>query len=146
MSFGAVHNIANGHLPDIEAILRQFSDDALLCVRPSSEDPDWGGPSAILNIGMNQSRFETLCATLGTDAAVAVFTRFVQSYAIHVDRLDPDMFDDVNGEGLETLHQVLQAYEAEADLPFPQTRSEQLAGVLKSMARAWEGTSARLLR
>ncbi|APX11107.1 pyruvate, phosphate dikinase [Tateyamaria omphalii] len=146
LSFSAVHDIANGHLPDIRAILDQFPDDALLCVRPSSEDPDWGGPSAILNIGMNDTRFETLCGTLGVDAVSALYNRFVQSYAIHVDRLDPDMFDDVTGEGPQALLQTLEAYERETETPFPATRAEQLAGVLKSMARAWEGTSARLLR
>ena len=146
LSFDAVHKIASGHLPDIEAILQQFPQDALLCVRPSSEDPDWGGPSAILNIGMNDARYEVLCGTLGPDAAAALFTRFVQSYAIHVDRLDPDMFDDIAGEGPAALADELSAYEAETETPFPATRAEQLAGVLKSMARAWEGTSARLLR
>ncbi|MBY5933041.1 pyruvate, phosphate dikinase [Tateyamaria omphalii] len=146
LSFSAVHDIASGHLPDIRAILDQFPEDALLCVRPSSEDPDWGGPSAILNIGMNDTRFETLCATLGVDAVSALYTRFAQSYAIHVDRLDPDMFDDVTGEGPQALLQTLEAYENETETPFPATRAEQLAGVLKSMARAWEGTSARLLR
>ncbi|MEP1201102.1 putative PEP-binding protein [Tateyamaria sp.] len=146
LSFDAVHKIASGHLPDIEAILEQFPQDALLCVRPSSEDPDWGGPSAILNIGMNDARYEVLCGTLGTDAAAALFTRFVQSYAIHVDRLDPDMFDDIAGEGPAALADELSAYESETETPFPATRAEQLAGVLKSMARAWEGTSARLLR
>ncbi|WP_223274690.1 putative PEP-binding protein [Tateyamaria sp. syn59] len=146
LSFSAVHDIASGHLPDIPAILDQFPNDALLCVRPSSEDPDWGGPSAILNIGMNDARFETLCGTLGVDAVSALYTRFVQSYAIHVDRLDPDMFDDVTGEGPQALLQTLEAYESETETPFPATRAEQLAGVLKSMARAWEGTSARLLR
>ncbi|MDG2379177.1 MAG: PEP-utilizing enzyme [Tateyamaria sp.] len=146
LSFVSVLDIASGHLPNIEAILKQFPEDALLCVRPSSEDPDWGGPSAVLNIGMSTARFDTLCATLGTDAASSLFTRFVQSYAIHVERLDPDMFDDVKGEGLEALQYVLQAYEIETEASFPGTRSEQLVGVLKSMARAWEGTSARLLR
>lgn len=146
LSFESVLDIASGHLPNIEAILKQFPEDALLCVRPSSEDPDWGGPSAVLNIGMSTARFDTLCATLGTDAASSLFTRFVQSYAIHVERLDPDMFDDVKGEGLEALQYVLQAYEIETEASFPGTRSEQLVGVLKSMARAWEGTSARLLR
>ena len=146
LSFESVLDIASGHLLNIEAILKQFPEDALLCVRPSSEDPDWGGPSAVLNIGMSTARFDTLCATLGTDAASSLFTRFVQSYAIHVERLDPDMFDDVKGEGLEALQYVLQAYEIETEASFPGTRSEQLVGVLKSMARAWEGTSARLLR
>ncbi|MEL6889053.1 MAG: putative PEP-binding protein [Pseudomonadota bacterium] len=146
LSFSAVLDIAKGHFPDIDAILSQFPAEALLCVRPSSEDPDWGGPSAILNIGMNDRRFETLCGTLGVDAATALFSRFVQSYAIHVDRLDPDMFDDIAGEGTEALRRALEAYEAETEAPFPATRAAQLTGVLKSMARAWEGTSARLLR
>ena len=146
LSFSAVLDIAKGHFPDIDAILSQFPTEALLCVRPSSEDPDWGGPSAVLNIGMNDRRFETLCGTLGVDAATALFSRFVQSYAIHVDRLDPDMFDDIKGEGAEALRRALEAYEAETETPFPATRAAQLTGVLKSMARAWEGTSARLLR
>ncbi len=146
LSFDAVHSIANGHLPDIDAVLKQFPQDSLLCVRPSSEDPDWGGPSAILNIGMNAARHDVLCKTLGEEAASALFTRFVQSYAIHVDRLDPDMFDDISGEGPDALRNVLKAYADETDTDFPATRGEQLAGVLRSMARAWEGTSARLLR
>ena len=40
LSFDAVHRIAQGDLPDISAILGEFSPETLLCVRPSSEDPD----------------------------------------------------------------------------------------------------------
>ena len=57
LSFGTVEKIANGELPDISSIVDQFPKDALLCVRPSSQDPDWGGPGAVLNIGMNDARF-----------------------------------------------------------------------------------------
>lgn len=146
LSFDAVHSIASGELPDIDAILRQFPDTALLCVRPSSEDPDWGGPGAVLNIGMNAVRYADLCETLGTEAATAIYTRFVQSYAVHVARLDPDMFDGVNGTGEDGLAASLRAYEDETEEPFPEDIATQLGGVLKSMARAWEGTSARLLR
>ena len=62
---------------------------------------------------------DVLCASLGTDAAAALFTRFVQSYAIHVDRLDPDMFDEISGEGPGALRDVLTAYEADTETPFP---------------------------
>ena len=117
LSFDSVHKLAEGHFPDIDAILSQFPQDALLCVRPSSEDPDWGGPSAVLNIGMNDTRYETLCGTLGVGAATALFSRFVQSYAIHVDRLDPDMFDDIEGEGADALRRALEAYEIEMESP-----------------------------
>ncbi|MGC3939403.1 putative PEP-binding protein [Roseobacter sp. EG26] len=146
LSFEAVKRIAKGELPDTTAIVSQFPKGTLLCVRPSSEDPDWGGPGAVLNIGMNDKRLATLSDRLGQDAAYAVNTRFVQSYAVDVARLDPDMFDDVDGEGREGLTESLRAYEGEMEEPFPEDPAEQLAAVLKSMARAWDGTSARLLR
>jgi pyruvate,orthophosphate dikinase len=146
LSFNAVAKIAQGELPDIQAVLSQFPKNALLCVRPSSEDADWGGPSAVLNIGMNDAVYEKLCDQLGTSAATSIYTRFVQSYAVHVARLDPDMFDNVLGEGREALSETLRAYEQETEEKFPSDFSTQLAAVLRSMARAWDGTSARLLR
>ena len=146
LSFDAVHQIAEGELPDIAGILAEFPEDALLCVRPSSEDPDWGGPGAILNVGMNDARFVDLCDRMGKAAAAKLYLRFVQSYAVHVARLDPDVFEDVEESGPDGLSETLHAYEAESDESFPQDPAEQLAAVLRSMARAWEGTSARLLR
>lgn len=146
LSFDAVHRIAEGDLPDLAAILEQFDTEALLCVRPSSEDPDWGGPGAVLNIGMNDARYLDLSADMGADAAAALYLRFVQSYATHVARLDPDVFDEIEADGREGLSLSLRAYEDETDEAFPQDQGEQLAGVLRSMARAWDGTSARLLR
>ncbi|MEO9779305.1 MAG: putative PEP-binding protein [Sedimentitalea sp.] len=146
LSFDAVHRIAADEMPDIVAIVGQFEPDTLLCVRPSSEDPDWGGPGAVLNVGMNDARYAELCESLGRDAAAALYLRFVQSYSFHVARLDPDMFDDVAGDGAQGLRDTLHAYEAETEERFPQDPAAQLAAVLRSMARAWEGTSARLLR
>ncbi|WGW03352.1 putative PEP-binding protein [Tropicibacter oceani] len=146
LSFKAVHAIAAGEMPDVAAIVASFPDGALLCVRPSSEDPDWGGPGAMLNIGMNDARFVELSDTIGRDAAASLYLRFVQSYAVHVARLDPDMFDEIDQAGQEGLTLALAAYEEEAEEPFPQDPAQQLHEVLRSMARAWEGTTARLLR
>ena len=146
LSFGTVERIAQGELPDVSAVMDQFPEDALVCVRPSSQDPDWGGPGAVLNIGMNDARFASFSQKMGEEAAAAIYSRFIQSYAINVARLDPDMFDDVEGDGRAALAQTLEAYELETDEKFPQARSTQLAAVLRSMARAWSGTSARLLR
>ena len=146
LSFDAVNRIAQGNIPDMSAVLAPFGDNPLVSVRPSSQDPDWGGPSAILNIGMNDARLATMIPQLGEWAATAVYLRFVQSYAIHVARLDPDEFylpDIPDAAGLKVM---LDSYEAETDEPFPQDPSVQLAEVLRSMARAWDGTSARLLR
>ncbi len=146
LSFDAVHRIAEGHLPDIDAILAQFSAGDILCVRPSSEDPDWGGPGAILNIGMNAERHAELTDALGRGAADALFLRFVQAFAIHVARLDPDVFEEITPDMPDALSRALKAYEDETEEPFPAAIGAQLGAVLRSMARAWEGTSARLLR
>lgn len=146
LSFGAVKKIATGQLPDIAAILNEFQSDDILCVRPSSEDPDWGGPGAMLNIGMNPARHGELAAVLGREAADALYLRFVQSYAIHVARLDPDVFEDIDLRASGALGEMLRAYEDDTEEPFPEDIATQLGAVLRSMARAWDGTSARLLR
>nr|WP_218958643.1 pyruvate, phosphate dikinase [Thalassovita aquimarina] len=146
LSFDEVRRIASGETPDMAALMEPFGDAALLCVRPSSEDPDWGGPGAVLNIGINDARFIDLCDQLGREAATAMYLRFVQAYAIHVARLDPDMFDHINQDDPDCLTEVLRAYEEETEEEFPQDPAVQLLEVLRSMARAWGGTTARLLR
>lgn len=146
LSFDMVHKIAAGEAPDMAEILNTFADEDLLCVRPSSESPDWGGPGAVLNIGMNDEAFHRLSETLGEGPAAKIYFRFVQGYSVHVARLDPDIFDHIDGQGPQALSEALAAYEEETEEPFPQEKSVQLAEVLRSMARAWEGTTARLLR
>ncbi|MEZ5714286.1 MAG: pyruvate, phosphate dikinase [Paracoccaceae bacterium] len=146
LSFDQVHRIAAGQMPDMDAILTPFGEAPLLCVRPSSEDSDWGGPGAILNIGMNDAAYVEHADRLGSDAAATLYMRFVQTYAVHVARLDPDMFDEIALTGQEGLSEALKLYEEEAEEAFPQDPGVQLAAVLRSMARAWEGTTARLLR
>ncbi|HSF64623.1 MAG TPA: putative PEP-binding protein [Paracoccaceae bacterium] len=140
-----VRVIAQGARIDCRAILAHFGDAPLVSVRPSPENPDWGGPATVLNIGLNAARHAQLAQTHGQAAADALYLRFVQGYAIHVARLDPDMFDP-GGGAVTTLARALDAYERELDAPFPQDPAEQLSEVLRAMARAWEGTSARLLR
>ena len=146
LSFATVHGIAAGRMPDLDALCARFDPDALLCVRPSSQDPDWGGPGAILNIGMNNARHATLSQRIGAPAATALYLRFVQAYAVHVARLDPDIFEDIEADEPGGLSAALSAYEEAAEAPFPQDPARQLSEVLRSMARAWEGTTARLLR
>jgi pyruvate,orthophosphate dikinase len=46
----------------------------------------------------------------------------------------------------DSLRDALRHYEREMDEAFPEDPAKQLSEVLRSMARAWEGTSARLLR
>lgn len=147
LSFDAVHRLAEGQAFDMKALLRVFGDAPLLSVRPSSEDPDWGGPGAILNIGMNDARHAELTDSHGAEAADALYLRFVQAFAVHVERLDPELFEfDTSVPVQEALKSALAAHEDETGDPFPQDPAHQLGQVLRSMARAWEGTTARLLR
>lgn len=146
LSFDAVNQIAKGHAPDLKSILAPFGPAPLLSIRPSSQDPDWGGPGAVLNIGMNADRHATLCTAIGDRAATRLYLRFVQSYANHVARLDPEQFEFPDLSDAEALVQALAAYEMETDEPFPSDPAVQLNEALRSMARAWDGTSARLLR
>lgn len=140
-----VRAIAAGHAVDVQAILAHFGADTLISVRPSPENPDWGGPATVLNIGMNAARHGMLAGRHGQAAADDLYLRFVRSYATHVARLDPDMFE-AQGSTAEALRDALRVYELEMDEEFPQDPARQLAEVLRSMARAWEGTTARLLR
>lgn len=146
LSFDAVRDIARGKMPDMAEIMGHFEPAPLLSVRPSSQDPDWGGPSAILNIGMNEERHRRMAQTMGEGPATAIYLRFIQSYAIHVARLDPEAFDLPDEPTAAALKAFLEAYEYETDELFPQDPSVQLTEVLRSMARAWDGTTARLLR
>jgi len=140
-----VRAIAAGHGVDAAGILAHFGDGPLISVRPSPANPDWGGPATLLNIGLNAKRHARLAETHGEAAADALYLRFVQAYAIHVARLDPEVFDALK-PGPTALREALRHYEVETDEPFPEDPARQLSEVLRSMARAWEGTSARLLR
>ena len=135
-----VRAIAQGQPVDCTRILARFGAEPLVSVRPSPQDPEWGGPATVLNIGMNAKRHAMLAETHGQAAADRIYLRFIQSYAIHVARLDPDMFDGSD------LTEALRAYQEQTDEPFPEDPARQLTEVTRSMSRAWEGTSARLLR
>ncbi|MGR3757685.1 MAG: putative PEP-binding protein [Tranquillimonas sp.] len=146
LSFAAVRGIAAGHMPDLTALLSHFGPAPLVSVRPSSEIPDWGGPGAILNIGMTGARHCELAARLGQAAADALYLRFIQAYAVHVARLDADMFELPDRADRAAIDRMLADYEQEMEDPFPQDPVAQLGDILRSMARTWEGPSARLLR
>ncbi|MFD1880354.1 putative PEP-binding protein [Paracoccus pacificus] len=140
----AVRALAAGQTIGDGAFSRVLSEgQGLVGVRPSAPDPEWGGPKSVLNVGINDAKHKALIDTRGQAAADAIYLGFVQTYAVHVARLDPDMFSD-SGPG--ALERALRAYRAETDEDFPQDPVRQLTEVMRSMARAWEGTTARLLR
>lgn len=143
LSADAVRAIAAGQMPERSYLAAMVERaNGLVSVRPSAVDPAWGGPGTVLNVGINDALHRRLVESHGQAAADALYLGFVQAYAIHVARLDPDMFSDSEGG----LAAALRAYEAETDEEFPQDPARQLAEVLRSMARAWDGPTARLLR
>ncbi|WP_298434099.1 putative PEP-binding protein [uncultured Jannaschia sp.] len=140
--FDAVRDIAGGKMIDLSTLISLFDGEPrLLSVRSSSETPDWGGPGAVLNIGMNDHAHAWLSNTLGDAVADKLYLRFIRSFAIEVMRLDEAPF-----EAATTPAAARAVFEEEMEEPFPQDIRDQLAAVLRAMARAWEGTSARLLR
>ena len=140
LSFSTVRAVAKGEPLDLDALLQPFGAAPLLSVRPSSQDPDWGGPGTVLLVGMNEAKRAALATTLGAEAADALYGRFVETYAVEVARLDADAIPGGSPRA------ALAAYEEETGEPFPQDPARQLMDAIRSMARAWEGTSARLLR
>lgn len=139
----AVRRIAAGQTPEREALSALIGPEGMVGVRPSAVEPDWGGPGTILNVGINDRVHAAVTQRSGREVADAVYLGFVQTYAVNVARLDPDAFTQ-SGPG--ALQAAMAAYERETDETFPQDPAQQLAEVLRSMARAWEGPSARLLR
>ena len=141
LPFDTVRSIAKGKLPNMQALMDVFGDGALVSVRSSSQAADWGGPGTVLNIGMNDAVAARLAETHGQDAADALYLSFIKAYAVDVLRLDEDIFDEPITPRLAKSY-----FEDETEEPFPQDPGVQLTEVLRSMARAWEGTTARLLR
>jgi pyruvate,orthophosphate dikinase len=146
LSCKAVHQIANGQGFEASALLPQFGDMPLVSVRPSPQMSEWGGPSAILDIGMNDAQLARLSERIGPEAARRLYMRFIHAYAVDVARLDPDDFPMPELPTERDLSDALSAYSDEMEEPFPQDPAKQLQHVLRSTARAWDGTSARLLR
>jgi len=149
VSVAGVRDIAAGQVVDVAGLLANFGARDIVSVRSSPVKRIWGGPETLLNVGLTYENHAKLCHRLGEQAATALYCRFVQDYSIHVARLDPEAFDDLDDEACgdsDTLKNTLAIYESEMQEPFPQDPVQQLTQVLRSMARAWDGTTARILR
>jgi pyruvate,orthophosphate dikinase len=149
VSIPAVRAIAQGHMPDVAGLLAEFGNRSIVSVRSSPGDRSWGGPGTLLNVGLNDAIHAKLQLRIGEAAANAMYARFVRDYSIHVARLDDDSFEgigDIASGARAVLDNALAIYEAETEDAFPQDPAQQLAQVLRSMARSWEGTTQRILR
>ena len=148
LSIDAVKKIQTGRKIDTGGILDVFNEEDIFSVRASPEHWDWGGPQTILNVGLNNNKFADLKIKLGETEAISLYLRFILSFSIDIMRIDEQLFESVISkrptEAMITT--ALNVYEEEMSSPFPQSPNDQLEQVLKSMIRAWNGTTARILR
>ncbi|MCP5073231.1 MAG: pyruvate, phosphate dikinase [Rhodobacteraceae bacterium] len=154
VSIRAVHRIALGDFPKNPPFAKALVPGKLYSVRRSPAKREWGGPRAVLNIGMNDETRDILAKSLGKDAANDLYCRFVRSFAIKVARLDEDDLEELvereftNGgkDNAKLLKALIEFYEDELGEIFPQDPQVQMQQVLRAMALMWEGTTARILR
>ncbi len=140
--------------PDVWPFEADLNQGGLYSLRASPVVRAWGGPETLLNIGMCDAARDALVSSLGANAANALYCRFIQDYAVQVMRLDEEDFEELiatvtdveDPEYSKVLVAYLAFYEAEMDEPFPQDPVVQLQTAGRSLAAAWSGTSARILR
>ncbi len=154
LSVDAVKAIANEDFPEEWPFLDELSTGCLVSVRASPLERVWGGPDALLNLGMNQATCNILKAPLGENAALALYARFVQDYSVKVARLDPEWFEELyllhtkksKVDYAAVLGSSLALYDQNVGELFPQEPVRQLRKALRSFVKAWDGTTARILR
>jgi len=154
LSVDAVKAITNEDFPEDWPFLDELTTGCLVSIRASPVERVWGGPDALLNLGMNQATCDILKAPLGEDAATALYARFVQDYSIKVARLDPEWFEELyllhTKKDKLDIHAVLGSslalYDQNVGELFPQEPVRQLRKALRSFVKAWDGTTARILR
>lgn len=154
LSTEAVKSIANEDFPEDWPFLDELSTGCLVSIRVSPLERVWGGPDALLNLGMNQATCDILKTPLGADASTALYARFIQDYSIKVARLDPEWFEELyllhTKNGILDVDAVLGSslalYDQNVGELFPQEPVRQLRKALRSFVQAWDGTTARILR
>ena len=113
LSAADVSKIAEtGKVPEVPSGLL----NGLLSLRASPLNPEWGGPTAILNIGISDSTLPDV----GEDAAYLLYRRFIQSFATNVAGLEAEDFDSDLPDGAERIARCKASYQFETDEAFPQ--------------------------
>ncbi|MEO0912490.1 MAG: hypothetical protein AAFY59_05810, partial [Pseudomonadota bacterium] len=154
LDFAGVRALMEGaELPDLPAALGWP-----LALRASAGDPAWGGPQAMLNVGLGAEARQALAAAHGPLAALEVERRLIQSYGTRVAGLDAEDFENLYYDHLKlepepgdaALATIVAAtrdfYEEEDAAPFPKAAEAQLHAAIRAIAREWHGPTARILR
>ncbi len=154
LDFAAVRALNGGAvLPDLPPTI-----GPLTSLRASPGDPAWGGPQAMLNIGLGAEVRAKLTDERGALVASEIERRLIQAYATRVDHLDIEDFENLYYDqlkltpemGEEDLASVVatarQFYAAEMDADFPDDPAQQRQKALHAMAREWLRPTSQMLR
>ncbi|MGR3803078.1 putative PEP-binding protein [Marinibacterium profundimaris] len=145
LSVERLHGIATGQRFDAAGVINEFGPDPLVSVLPSSGRRSWGGPREFPDVGLNEATHALLAARFGQEHADRRWFDFILRYATDVACLDAEPFDEA-AAGSDPAGAALEIYLREAGEAFPQDPGRQLSQVVSSMATAWGGITARLLR
>ena len=144
-----VKGIATGHTAIASSIFARLGGHSVVAVRSSARDPGLGGPRAVLHVGLTLPWLNAMPNSHLRDLAMEKFLEFVQFYSVHIARLDPDdsLKSTSAGKSPEfRLKAALAAFKEQTGEAFPDSAESQLDAVIRSMARAWDTTTARILR
>ncbi|QPH54823.1 pyruvate, phosphate dikinase [Pontivivens ytuae] len=140
-----------------------LGDDVLLSLRSSPPKPEWGGPEALLNIGVTDARLPAITQRVGRKGALELYFRLIEGYGTMVEGLDPEDFENLVADQMKVwsvgsegelpaearaalADEAKALYADETGHPFPQEPADQLCAAVDAMARNWNSVSARLLR
>ena len=134
-----------------------------MALRSSPVDITAPTAPAILNIGLTTGAITRVTARVGLRAALDLRRRLIQNFAVTAMGADPEAFENALYDRLklagedseEALDEAsLKALEAdylsivrdETDEDFPEDAADQLGMGITAMTRAWDATTARLVR
>ncbi|MEM6618582.1 MAG: pyruvate, phosphate dikinase, partial [Pseudomonadota bacterium] len=128
ISTAAVRKLALGEPVDLSPLADIFAPGRLWSIRRAPQRREWGGPRALLNLGMTDANRAHLADTLGQTAAADQYCRFIRTYSLKVARLDEDDLEELveaefTTKGLCHSHlaeKLLEFYADETGEPFPQ--------------------------
>ncbi|MDE2915349.1 MAG: PEP-utilizing enzyme [Paracoccaceae bacterium] len=148
-----VREIASSGIPTEWKLSSLIRPGTLVSIRSSPIVRAWGGPETLINVGMNRGMHDRLADRLGEYNATRLYCRQIQEFAVRIKRVDVEDFQAIAsdhervGEDPGSLVAAyLELYEDLVDDAFPEDPEVQLREGLQSMAAAWDGRSARLLR
>ena len=142
---------------------KEFLDDSLFCLRASPESREWRGPEAMLYLGLNREKLNSIKKIVGTSLAKLIYLEHVRNFGVKVLDLDPDLFDETlhialtreNAKSLRELPTKMidditsefeEYYRKYLGLDFPKDQKKQIHYALNAIAKKWENPSSKVLR